>query len=89
VPVIGGDACGCPLPETAFTQVAELFVLHPLAVEDAVQTHQRPKPESCGDVLFAVFKTVTYVEDEQLTATDKIVDTGEIMAFIGRGLTTP
>jgi magnesium transporter len=69
--------------ETEFARVAELFDLHPLAVEDAVQAHQRPKLESYGDVLFAVFKTVTYVEHEQLTATSEVVDTGEIMVFAG------
>ncbi|MFF4259642.1 magnesium and cobalt transport protein CorA [Streptomyces sp. NPDC001663] len=70
--------------ETEFAEVAEIFGLHPLAVEDAVLAHQRPKLESYGDVLFAVFKTVTYVEHEQLTATSEVVDTGEIMVFAGR-----
>jgi magnesium transporter len=66
-----------------FSGVAELFDLHPLAVEDAVEAHQRPKLEHYGDTLFAVFKTVCYVEHEQLTATSEVVDTGEIMAFLG------
>ncbi|MFF9812871.1 magnesium and cobalt transport protein CorA [Streptomyces sp. NPDC014006] len=66
-----------------FAGIAELFDLHPLAVEDAVEAHQRPKVERYGDVLFAVFKTVCYVEHEQLTATSEVVDTGEIMAFVG------
>ncbi|MFH9086092.1 magnesium and cobalt transport protein CorA [Streptomyces sp. NPDC017673] len=66
-----------------FTGIAELFDLHPLAVEDAVEAHQRPKLEHYGDTLFAVFKTVCYVEHEQLTATSEVVDTGEIMVFIG------
>ncbi|MFD0368171.1 magnesium and cobalt transport protein CorA [Streptomyces sp. NPDC059071] len=69
--------------EREFEGVAELFDLHPLAVEDAVHAHQRPKLEQYGDVLFAVFKTVTYVEHEQLTATSEVVDTGEIMVFTG------
>ncbi|MBB4894677.1 magnesium transporter [Streptomyces olivoverticillatus] len=69
--------------ETEFAQVAEVFDLHPLAVEDAVQAHQRPKLESYGDILFTVLKTVTYVEHEQLTATSEVVDTGEIMVFTG------
>ncbi|MFI9649928.1 magnesium and cobalt transport protein CorA [Streptomyces sp. NPDC052040] len=69
--------------EPEFARVAELFGLHPLAVEDAVQAHQRPKLEQYGDVLFAVFKTVTYVEHERLTATSEVVDTGEIMVFTG------
>ncbi|MFF5530933.1 magnesium/cobalt transporter CorA [Streptomyces cinerochromogenes] len=67
-----------------FAGVAELFDLHPLAVEDAVEAHQRPKLEHYGDTLFAVFKTVCYVEHEQLTATSEVVDTGEIMVFVGK-----
>ncbi|MCX2181481.1 magnesium and cobalt transport protein CorA [Streptomyces sp. SKN60] len=69
--------------EAEFEGVAELFGLHPLAVEDAVHAHQRPKLEQYGDVLFAVFKTVTYVEHERLTATSEVVDTGELMVFTG------
>ncbi|WP_129309728.1 magnesium and cobalt transport protein CorA [Streptomyces sp. L2] len=66
-----------------FAGVAELFDLHPLAVEDAVEAHQRPKLERYGETLFAVFKTVCYVEHEQLTATSEVVNTGEIMVFTG------
>ncbi|GGJ26252.1 magnesium and cobalt transport protein CorA [Streptomyces brasiliensis] len=67
-----------------FVGIAELFDLHPLAVEDAVEAHQRPKLERYGETLFAVFKTVCYVEHEQLTSTSEVVNTGEIMAFVGR-----
>ncbi|MEV6182359.1 magnesium and cobalt transport protein CorA [Streptomyces sp. NPDC052016] len=67
-----------------FAGIAELFDLHPLAVEDAVEAHQRPKVERYGEMLFAVFKTVCYVEHEQLTATSEVVDTGEIMVFVGQ-----
>jgi magnesium transporter len=66
-----------------FAGVAELFDLHPLAVEDAVEAHQRPKVERYGETLFAVFKTVCYVEHEELTATSEVVNTGEIMVFVG------
>ncbi|MFE9095050.1 magnesium/cobalt transporter CorA [Streptomyces sp. NPDC007264] len=66
-----------------FAGVAELFDLHPLAVEDAVEAHQRPKLERYGDTLFAVFKTVCYVEHQELTSTSEVVDTGEIMVFVG------
>ncbi|MET9257121.1 magnesium and cobalt transport protein CorA [Streptomyces sp. NPDC003717] len=66
-----------------FAGVAELFGLHPLAVEDAIEAHQRPKVERYGETLFAVVKTVCYVEHEQLTATSEVVDTGEIMVFLG------
>ncbi|MEV7611462.1 magnesium/cobalt transporter CorA [Streptomyces sp. NPDC089799] len=66
-----------------FAGLAELFELHPLAIEDAVHAHQRPKVERYDGTLFAVFKTVRYVEHAELTATSEVVDTGELMAFIG------
>ncbi len=69
--------------EEEFTGLAKLFGLHPLAVEDAVHAHQRPKVERYDDTLFAVFKTVRYVEHEELTATSEVVDTGELMVFAG------
>ncbi|TVL90548.1 magnesium and cobalt transport protein CorA [Streptomyces sp. SAJ15] len=69
--------------EAEFADIAKLFGLHPLAVEDAVHAHQRPKLERYDDTLFAVFKTVRYVEHDQLTATSEVVDTGEIMVFTG------
>ncbi|MGY3339521.1 magnesium transporter [Streptomyces filamentosus] len=69
--------------EKELTVLAELFGLHPLAVEDAVHAHQRPKVEEYDGVLFAVLKTVRYVEHEELTATSEVVDTGELMAFVG------
>ncbi|MFI0236808.1 magnesium and cobalt transport protein CorA [Streptomyces sp. NPDC016845] len=70
--------------EAEIADIAELFDLHPLAVEDAVHAHQRPKVERYGQTLFAVLKTVCYVEHAQLTATSEVVDTGEIMVFVGR-----
>ncbi|MFJ7180614.1 magnesium and cobalt transport protein CorA [Streptomyces massasporeus] len=66
-----------------FAGIAELFDLHPLAVEDAIEAHQRPKLERYGETLFAVFKTVCYVEHDELTATSEVVNTGEIMVFVG------
>lgn len=69
--------------DSEFAGIAELFDLHPLAVEDAVEAHQRPKVERYGETLFAVFKTVCYVEHEKLTATSEVVNTGEIMLFVG------
>ncbi|MFH8564343.1 magnesium and cobalt transport protein CorA [Streptomyces sp. NPDC017988] len=70
--------------EREFAGIADLFDLHPLAVEDAVHAHQRPKVERYDHTLFAVFKTVCYVEHTELTATSEVVDTGEIMVFVGR-----
>lgn len=71
--------------EEQFAEIAAAFDLHPLAVEDAVRAHQRPKLERYGDTLFLVLKTITYVEHDKVTATSEIVDTGEIMVFAGPG----
>ncbi|GAA0698913.1 magnesium/cobalt transporter CorA [Kitasatospora atroaurantiaca] len=68
-----------------FAEIAAAFELHPLAVEDAVRAHQRPKLERYGGTLFLVLKAITYVEHDKVTATSEIVDTGEIMVFAGPG----
>jgi magnesium transporter len=63
--------------EAEIADVAEVFGLHPLAVEDAVQAHQRPKLERYGDSLFLILKTLWYVDK------DDAVETGEIALFVG------
>ncbi|AQZ67509.1 Magnesium and cobalt transport protein CorA [[Actinomadura] parvosata subsp. kistnae] len=63
--------------------LAEVFGLHPLAVEDAVKAHQRPKVERYGESLFMVLKTIAYLDHDELTATSEIIATGEIMVFLG------
>jgi magnesium transporter len=63
--------------------VAQIFGLHPLAVEDAVHAHQRPKLERYDNTLFLVLKTVNYVEHESMALAREIVETGEIMVFVG------
>ncbi|MFG6194223.1 magnesium/cobalt transporter CorA [Nonomuraea sp. JJY05] len=63
--------------------LAEVFDLHPLAVEDAVKAHQRPKVERYGESLFMVLKTIAYLDHDELTATSEIIATGEIMVFLG------
>ena len=70
--------------EVELSGIAKRFDLHPLAVEDAIQAHQRPKLERYDDMLFAVLKTVRYVEHEELTATSEVVESGEVMVFLGR-----
>ena len=69
--------------EEELTSISARYGLHPLAVEDAVYAHQRPKLEHYDDALFMVLKTATYVEHEHLTSTSEIVDTGEVMVFLG------
>ena len=61
-----------------FDQVAGELQLHPLAIEDAVHAHQRPKLERYGDTLFVVVKTLRYID-----ATSDI-EVGEIMLFVGK-----
>ena len=65
-----------PTPDE-IRDVAKAFELHPLAVEDAVQAHQRPKLERFGDMIFLVLKTLWYVDE------DDAVETGEIAMFVG------
>jgi magnesium transporter len=63
--------------EREFALVTEEFGLHPLAVEDALKAHQRPKLEVYDDSLFMVLKPVVY-EPEGDT-----VSAGEVMLFVG------
>ncbi|MGY1437814.1 magnesium and cobalt transport protein CorA [Streptomyces reniochalinae] len=70
--------------EEEFSGIAQEYGLHPLAVEDAVHAHQRPKLERYDESLFTVFKTIHYVEHAELTATSEVVETGEVMCFTGR-----
>jgi magnesium transporter len=65
--------------EDEMDDVAKKLNLHPLAVEDAVQAHQRPKLERYdGDLLFMVLKTLWYVDQRD------DVETGEIAVFVGK-----
>jgi magnesium transporter len=52
------------------------FELHPLAVEDAVKAHQRPKLEVYGDTLFFVLKPARYIDSEE------VIESGEIALFV-------
>ena len=65
-----------PTPDE-LAQIATTFDLHPLAVEDAGDSHQRPKVERYDDMLFLVLKTLWYVDEHDA------VETGEINLFVG------
>ncbi|BBY38579.1 magnesium transport protein CorA [Mycobacterium mantenii] len=69
--------------QSEMQEVADVFGLHALAVEDAVCAHQRPKVERYDDTLFLVLKTVNYVPHESVVLAREIVETGEIMIFVG------
>ena len=71
--------------EQQLAVIGSEFRLHPLALEDATEAHQRPKLERYDDTLFAVLKTVRYVPHGTLTATSEVVETGEVMIFCGPG----
>jgi magnesium transporter len=53
------------------------FALHPLAVEDALTAHERPKLERYGDMTFVVLKTAEYDDAAEE------VRFGQIMVFVG------
>lgn len=65
-----------PTPEE-FDLVRTELDLHPLAVEDVLHGDQRAKIETYGDTIFAVVKTLRYVEETS------DIETGEVMAILG------
>jgi len=63
--------------EDEFESIRSEFDLHPLAVEDAIHAHQRPKLEVYGDMVFIVLKTARYVDPTE------VITLGEILIFLG------
>ena len=63
--------------EDEFEAMRQEFSLHPLAVEDALGSHQRPKIERYGDMTFVVLKTAAYVDE-----TEEVVF-GQVLVFVG------
>jgi magnesium transporter len=59
------------------SRVQELFDLHPLAVEDSLKPHQRPKVERFGESIVVVLRTLWYVDEGDA------VETGQISVFVG------
>ena len=57
--------------------MAKAFGLHPLAVEDALNAHQRPKVDRYDGSLFITLRTVWYIDEQDA------VETGEINMFVG------
>ncbi|WP_159806413.1 magnesium and cobalt transport protein CorA [Cellulomonas citrea] len=62
---------------TELHALAEEFDLHPLAVEDALEAHQRPKAERYGETLFVVLRAARYLDASEE------VDFGELHVFVG------
>jgi magnesium transporter len=69
--------------EEEMAAIARTYDLHELAVEDAVKAEQRPKLEQFGTVHFLVLRTARYVPHRELTETSQVVETGQMMIFIG------
>jgi len=65
--------------EQEFEEVRRAFGLHELAMEDAIEAHQRPKLEVYDESLFVVLRTVRYVDEIEQ------VEFGEIQVFVGDG----
>lgn len=57
------------------TRVGEIFGLHPLALEDVVNVHQRPKVELYGDHLFLIARA---------HSRDRSMKTEQVAMFLGR-----
>ncbi|MFE5967921.1 magnesium and cobalt transport protein CorA [Streptomyces sp. NPDC056463] len=64
--------------ESELHSLAGEFDLHELAVEDALEAHQRPKLERYGDTLFVVLRAARYLDAQEE------VDFGELHVFVGR-----
>jgi magnesium transporter len=64
--------------EEELTRVQKLFGLHPLAVEDALKPHQRPKIERYDESLVVVLRTLWYVDQYDA------VETGQVSVFVGK-----
>jgi magnesium transporter len=65
--------------EEEFESVRREFDLHELAVEDAINAHQRPKLEVYDKTLLIVLKTARYFDERDE------VELGEILVFVGDG----
>jgi magnesium transporter len=65
-------------------EIAEAFNLHELPTEDAVKSGQRPKVERYNDMTFVSLRTARYVEHDELTESSEVVESGDILMFIGQ-----
>ena len=75
-PAVGFVWVGLYKPdEPLLLKMQEEFGLHPLAVEDALNAHQRPKIELYGDSLFLVLRTAQVVKGH--------IEFGETHVFVG------
>jgi magnesium transporter len=64
--------------------IAAVFELDEFAVEDATKGGQRAKIEQYGGMTFLAVRTARYLEHAELTETSEIVETGDLLMFIGQ-----
>lgn len=74
-PVVWIDVAGLGNADLII-RLGELFGLHRLALEDVVNTHQRPKAEDYGDHLFLIAR---------MLRNDEAIETEQLAVFIGDG----
>jgi magnesium transporter len=65
---------------TLLEQMGTLFNLHPLVLEDILNTNQRPKLEDYEDYLYIVLKTFSYKK----TGTEETLDSDQVSLVLGK-----
>lgn len=63
--------------EDQLSALAEEFGLHSMAVEDALEAHQRAKFDRYGETAFVVLRPARYLDDPE------VVEVGELHLFVG------
>jgi len=63
--------------ESELAALEDEFSMHPLAIEDAISAHQRPKLERYGSDMFVVLRAASYADQREE------VDFGELHLFVG------
>lgn len=69
-------------------QLGKQFGVHPLALEDILDTQQRPKFEDYENGLFLILKALTYDETQQIVLTEQVaifVCEGVVLSFQENG----
>jgi magnesium transporter len=69
--------------ERELADISAAFDLHELATEDAAKSGQRPKVERYGEMTLVSLRTARYVEHDELTENSEVVESGDILMFIG------
>ncbi|MEU8298658.1 magnesium and cobalt transport protein CorA [Micromonospora sp. NPDC048909] len=63
--------------------VGRVFGLDELVVEQALADGHRPTVQRHGEVTLLVLRTAGYVEHVELTDSSEVIDTGDVMVFLG------